>query len=131
MLGENLAYMWSVRGAYPSAASTIQGWIDEEADWTYPGQCKPGKMCGHWTQVIWADTTHVGCEVYRSCRSLAGITSIPASAKLTYVVCSYAPGGNIVGELEYEPPHTVPVGDASSVSLSTIVVALALISAFL
>ena len=36
------------------------------------GCCQKGKMCGHYTQIVWSDTRYVGCG-YSICDGLAGI----------------------------------------------------------
>uniref|UniRef100_A0A1I8GPZ2 SCP domain-containing protein n=1 Tax=Macrostomum lignano TaxID=282301 RepID=A0A1I8GPZ2_9PLAT len=47
------------------------------------------KVCGHYTQVVWAKTTRVGCGVARCGR-------YPY-----HVVCNYATGGNFNNEFPY------------------------------
>ena len=64
----------------------ISAWTDEKKYYNYrQNQCKLGKQCGHYTQVVWKGTTDVGCAK-QSCSNGAEI-----------VVCSYFPAGNIVG----------------------------------
>jgi pathogenesis-related protein 1 len=46
------------------------------------------KEFGHYTQVIWNNTTHVGC---------AEVTGKYGS----YVVCHYYPSGNVIGKKPY------------------------------
>ncbi|CAI5971781.1 unnamed protein product [Closterium sp. NIES-64] len=63
-LGQNL-YWLSPAGLTPEEdRGAVQSWVEEKADWTpspIPDGCAEGKMCGHYTQVVWRDTTHVGC----------------------------------------------------------------------
>ncbi|CAI7793046.1 unnamed protein product, partial [Closterium sp. NIES-53] len=63
-LGQNL-YWRAPTGLTPEEdRMAVQAWVDEKADWTpspVPEGCVEGRMCGHYTQVVWAGTTHVGC----------------------------------------------------------------------
>merc|ERR1712135_128354 len=46
-------------------------------------------VIGHYTQVVWAETTDVGCGYI-------------ASSKGSYMACNYGPGGNVAGKRVYE-----------------------------
>ncbi|KAF8562096.1 hypothetical protein P879_03328 [Paragonimus westermani] len=60
-------------------------WFDEYKYYDFnSGQCSQG-MCGHYTQMVWAKTTHVGCGV-RDCN---GVGSFPYGLS---IVCNYGPG---------------------------------------
>lgn len=52
---------------------------------------------GHLTQILWKDTTHVGC-VTTNCKSLQNVDNSPSEA-IPYTVCNYSPPGMI-----YYPP---------------------------
>ncbi len=68
----------------------VDEWGNERADYNYKtNRCAAGKMCGHYTQVIWKSTTTVGCAV-AVCDSLEQVW-----------VCQYQPPGNWVGEKPY------------------------------
>jgi hypothetical protein len=70
-------------GGAPSGTDAVALWVSEEADYDYPSNtCSD--ICGHYTQVVWAATTKVGC----------GIHTCPGLAYGGTVVCNYAPGGN-------------------------------------
>jgi len=58
-VGENVAM------GYGSIDAVLQGWANDEAANYDPStkQCKPGTMCGHFTQVMWKSTTLVGCGI--------------------------------------------------------------------
>jgi uncharacterized protein YkwD len=77
-------------GGPASGTDAVALWASEEADYDYASNtCS--SVCGHYTQIVWADTTKVGCGIY-SCPGLAYGNS---------VVCNYAPGGNIGGQRPY------------------------------
>jgi pathogenesis-related protein 1 len=94
--GENLAWY---SGLQPQAADVVEGgWASEEACYTYgrfltadgcTSACDRSGGCGHYTQIIWRETRQVGCTV-ESCGGREEVW-----------VCSYAPVGNIVGQLPY------------------------------
>lgn len=91
-VGENL-YVSSAPQVSPYDA--VAAWAGEGADYDYAANtCAAGKMCGHYTQVVWAETREVGCGM-AVCESVAGLSNA------TLVVCDYAPGGNIVGQKPY------------------------------
>lgn len=49
-------------------------------------KCKPGKMCGHYTQIVWRDSVRLGC---------ARVQCISGD---TFAICSYDPPGNYIGD---------------------------------
>jgi hypothetical protein len=85
--GEN---MWmGTLGAY-DAQDMVRGWIAESVDFqpgTFPNVSKTGNWIdiGHYTQLIWPDTTSVGCALVGNPRD-------------EYMVCRYLPAGNVLGE---------------------------------
>ncbi|KAF5888554.1 cytidine monophosphate-N-acetylneuraminic acid hydroxylase-like, partial [Clarias magur] len=98
-VGENL---WA--GAPPSTFhvdSAIKNWVDEDKDYDYSTHtCKAGKMCGHYTQVVWAETYKVGCAVI-SCPNGVKDTSFSHTPGAIFV-CNYAPAGNYPRVYPYE-----------------------------
>lgn len=96
--GENLfwasAVQWSdgkreVQKVSPK--KVVADWIGERADYDYKNNsCAKGKMCGHYTQVIWKTTTAVGCAVAVCDDTLEQVW-----------VCRYQPPGNWVGKKPY------------------------------
>ena len=81
--GENLAI------GYANATVSVEGWGDERKEYNFgdPGFTHD---TGHFTQLVWKNTTAVGCD-----RRLCG-------EKGWYLVCEYWPRGNIEGEFGEE-----------------------------
>lgn len=80
--GENLA------AGYPTPALSIDAWADEEAKYDY-AHPEFSESTGHFTQLVWQNTTSVGCGAV-DCNS--------SSLQGWYLVCEYAPAGNVAGE---------------------------------
>ncbi|WP_298743639.1 CAP domain-containing protein [uncultured Brevundimonas sp.] len=89
--GENLWTGWGGRVWTPEAM--VGEWIAEKADYrhgVFPNVSRTGNWSdvSHYTQLVWRDTTHVGCAVEsRGDRSV--------------LACRYAPPGNIDGRTAY------------------------------
>jgi uncharacterized protein YkwD len=89
-VGENLAAGTSSGyGVSTGGQRSTAAWNGELSDWTYPRTCSG--VCGHYTQVIWAATTHVGCG-YKYCAN---------ERYRNYWSCVYGPGGNYNGQNPY------------------------------
>ena len=74
-----------------SSKRVVEEWGSEKADYDYAAnQCKFGKMCGHYTQIVWRNTTKVGCGVAVCDDTLEQVW-----------VCRYQPAGNWVGKRPY------------------------------
>jgi uncharacterized protein YkwD len=86
-LGENLATGSS--GGFPPAAQ-VKAWYDEIKDYDFANGGFGGNT-GHFTQVVWAGTTEVGC----------GIAQCSGNDLL---VCNYTPAGNMEGEFQANVP---------------------------
>lgn len=79
--------------------NAIQKWYDEYVDYEFYNQtCEPNKLCGHYTQVVWATTYKIGCA-WTVCPTMK---NLPGREELKYFVCQYAPGGNIETFLAYK-----------------------------
>jgi pathogenesis-related protein 1 len=75
-----------------SGTTAVARWSAEVSDYDYvTNTCAAGKVCGHYTQVVWAATTQVGCA-RRDC---------PALTYHSTIVCDYGPGGNVGGQRPY------------------------------
>jgi hypothetical protein len=81
--GENIA---AGTGSFVRNAS-MQMWNDDEKpSYTYStNTCAPGKVCGHYTQVVWAKSVRFGCgETF--CPILTN-----AGKDWTFHVCDFSP----------------------------------------
>ena len=95
--GENLA------AAAPPGSKTnaeaVEDWASEASDYSYASNtCAPGKVCGHYTQVVWRDTKHVGCATVMCNKNSPFGSQFPT---WQLWVCNYTPPGNFVGQKPY------------------------------
>ena len=96
--GENLfwgsAVKWTdgrIEEQLISSKQVVDDWGSEKIDYDYTSNdCTTGKMCGHYTQVIWGDSTKVGCGM-----------AICEGTKEQVWVCRYQPAGNWIGKKPY------------------------------
>lgn len=71
-------------------AAVVDDWAGESRDYAYAANsCASGRMCGHYTQVVWKGSREVGCD-FAVCRDGAQVW-----------VCNYSPPGNFVGQRPY------------------------------
>lgn len=86
-VGENIAW-----GYQRAAGNAIDAWYNEVRDYNYRS---PGfaSSTGHFTQLVWKNTTQIGCGV---------ATCLWGSLRVW--VCRYAPQGNWAGQF----PANVP-----------------------
>lgn len=92
--GENLYAGWSTNSSYRiSIKNGVRSWAQEKSYYQYKtNSCVPNQMCGHYTQMVWKNTRHVGCALAR-CYESGQTTEI--------LICHYDPPGNYIGELPY------------------------------
>ena len=88
--GENL---WAGTEAAFSYERMAGAWIDEKRFFTngaFPDVSTTGNWqdVGHYTQIVWRDTTKLGC-------------GIATGLGRDWLVCRYAPAGNIRGQRVY------------------------------
>ncbi|AFY38285.1 SCP-like extracellular [[Leptolyngbya] sp. PCC 7376] len=88
--GENIARS-TKRPMTPKFVANL--WGSEERDYDYDNNQCLGLMCGHYTQMVWHETTQVGCAMARE-------------NDFEIWVCSYDPPGNYVGERPYPRQST-------------------------
>ncbi|XP_006142907.1 GLIPR1-like protein 1 [Tupaia chinensis] len=89
-VGENI-WLGGLRIFTPNAA--ITAWYNETKFYDF-NTLSCSKVCGHYTQVVWADSYQVGCAL-SMCSNLGG----PSTA---IFVCNYGPAGNYANM----PPYT-------------------------
>lgn len=77
----------------------VKDWAAEARNYDAArNRCAPGKVCGHYTQLVWSESLRLGCAVSR-CPKLKLRNSI---------VCDYAPGGNYPDQRPYRPRTSSP-----------------------
>jgi uncharacterized protein YkwD len=95
-VGENLSAAWGNETI--NLGNMYSGWSEEAGFYDYDANsCQAGEQCGHYTQVVWRETERVGCG-WTQCSTLQGING---PTDVWFLVCNYAPGGNINGRRPY------------------------------
>nr|CAH8865996.1 unnamed protein product [Trichobilharzia regenti] len=97
-VGQNIAI-------YPTVEKAVAAWFDEYKEYDYNTQYCYG-VCGHYTQMVWQNTTHVGCGL-RNCTQRLGYQGIS-------VICNYGEGGNWGGQYPYETKPRSECGKPST-----------------
>ncbi|KAG2639755.1 pathogenesis-related protein 1-like [Panicum virgatum] len=90
--GENI-FWGSGGGAGWSASDAVASWVAEKRWYDHgSNSCSApeGRSCGHYTQVVWRDSTAVGCARV-VCDNGGGV----------FITCNYNPPGNVVGQSPY------------------------------
>lgn len=74
-----------------TAGDAVAAWVLEKRDYNCSdGSCAAGRSCGHYAQIVWANTSRVGCAAV-TCDAGRG----------TFIVCEYDPPGNLLGVRPY------------------------------
>uniref|UniRef100_A0A8C9RWD0 Cysteine rich secretory protein LCCL domain containing 1 n=1 Tax=Scleropages formosus TaxID=113540 RepID=A0A8C9RWD0_SCLFO len=104
-IGQNLGAHW---GRYRPPTFHVQAWYDEVRDYSYPypQECNPycpfrcsGPVCTHYTQLVWATSSRIGCAI-NLCYNMNVWGQI--WPKAIYLVCNYSPKGNWWGHSPYK-----------------------------
>ncbi|OAL53465.1 PR-1-like protein [Pyrenochaeta sp. DS3sAY3a] len=96
--GENLA------AGYPNASASIIAWGQERELYNFQGgEFSP--ETGHFTQLVWKTTSQVGCARTECNGGQAGGRG---DAPGWFVVCEYAPAGNVIGTFRDNVQDQVP-----------------------
>jgi len=91
--GENCFAKWkSTPGFTVPGAEVVESWYSEIKDHVF-GKEPKSMGTGHFTQLVWKDSTHIGI----------GLARAKKSGKL-YVVCNYEPRGNCMGQFAINVP---------------------------
>lgn len=91
--GENL---YAASGGTNTPEKVVGSWESEKAQYNYANNSCSG-VCGHYTQVVWAATTTVGCAVQTCTQN----SPFGGSGPWELWVCNYSPAGNFVGKKPY------------------------------
>ncbi|MEB8433073.1 pathogenesis-related family 1 protein [Cocleimonas sp. KMM 6892] len=94
LYGENLYYASALNWSSGkkqiqniTSSKVVSDWVSEKANYNNKtNSCNAGEMCGHYTQVMWKNSTAVGCAV-----------SV-CDNKSQVWVCNYNPPGNYPGQ---------------------------------
>ncbi|KAK1275043.1 hypothetical protein QJS04_geneDACA015962 [Acorus gramineus] len=88
--GENL-YGGGTTSTF-NAVDAVKSWVDESQYYDYNSNTCADEApygCLHYTQVVWRDSVQLGCA--RVVCSTGGV----------FIICSYSPPGNYVGQKPY------------------------------
>lgn len=101
-LGQNMFISAGGKGGFPSVniGNVVKTWANEKSFYHFDTKtCDSGKMCGHYTQVVWSKTEQIGCGVAK-CDNVQVGSKIWENAVM--VVCDYTPAGNYVKQAPFE-----------------------------
>nr|QYF06689.1 pathogenesis-related protein 1c [Allium sativum] len=86
--GENI--FWGSSTGF-TGVDAVNSWASEKQYYHYDSNtCDPGQVCGHYTQVVWANSVNIGCARV-VCNNNGGV----------FIICSYNPPGNYIGQRPY------------------------------
>lgn len=94
-VGENIYASYSSESSVDPTTlgnTAVKEWYDEIKDYNY---ANPGfsSETGHFTQVVWKGSTQLGCGAAQGTATIEG-----TKYNAFYVVCQYAPAGNVKGQ---------------------------------
>jgi len=97
--GENL---YAATDPSADVQDAVDAWAGEHVDYDFnTGACRPGRQCGHYTQLVWQESLLIGCG-QASCSPLRYPNGDVVADQASYVVCRYATAGNIQGNAPYD-----------------------------
>ena len=110
-VGENIDITTGTRASALSGANSAVGlWPAEASAYHFAtNTCASGQVCGHYTQLAWANTLHVGCGITQ-CPTVIGASGFNNAQ---VVICDYNPAGNFVGQrphVQGAPASQCPAG---------------------
>jgi glioma pathogenesis-related protein 2 len=93
--GENLYVSYTTASSIAAstlADTAVKNWYNEVSAYNYNS---PGfsSATGHFTQVVWKSSTQLGCGAAQGTKTING-----TKYNAFYVVCHYAPAGNVQGQ---------------------------------
>ena len=94
-VGENIYASYSSESSVDPTTlgnGAVEDWYSEIKDYKYES---PGfsSETGHFTQVVWKGSTKLGCGAAQGTETIEG-----TKYNAFYVVCQYAPAGNVQGQ---------------------------------
>lgn len=117
-VGQNRYDGWSSEySSYRNYTAFVEAWFNEVKDWPASAVSSyyvtSGPETGHYTQVIWAKTTKVGCGFTAWDEGSAG----GATPYRQAFICNYWIGGNLLGSpvyIEGSPASQCPSGTSAN-----------------
>lgn len=91
--GENL---YASAGSVNTPQDVVDSWVSEVVDYDYANNVCNG-TCGHYTQVVWRDSVHLGCG-HTTCTQNSPFSGFPT---WDLWVCNYDPPGNFNNQRPY------------------------------
>nr|QYF06693.1 pathogenesis-related protein 1g [Allium sativum]QYF06694.1 pathogenesis-related protein 1g [Allium sativum] len=85
--GENI---FAGSGKAWSGLDAVASWVSEQQYYDYNSNtCANGQVCGHYTQVVWANSVSIGCA------------RVMCNTGGYFITCNYNPPGNYLGQWPY------------------------------
>jgi hypothetical protein len=119
--GENIYFSGPAGQSPGTPTGAVAAWDAESVEYTYgvlvAGDPNFGKF-GHYTQLVWADTTQVACGVQTCGNVTTTVPGLPPDlGPGVIVVCQYSPAGNFIGKAPYSINPVVPAIPAGALDV--------------